>query len=271
MKDSLKPKILAPKNALVKKHIAYYYFFSDKHESSHFEFWHYPHYQTSLVFFKNAEIREDEVARYINSTDEDKLQCIFNNNLIGAKKEVLQGKFSIIGLVFHPLGIKHFQNINPIVTDRFFALGLNEVFEAKDEANRVQKLDEIFERLHQDFHAPVINRAVEIIINRRGDVYLNELAELLNTSRRTILRNFRAHLNCSFQDFKNVVKFRKAVEQNNQNTRSNKLSDLAYDLNYYDQSDFIKAFKSMTNETPKKLLPQVRPVSEKLVWKYPQG
>jgi AraC-like DNA-binding protein len=132
----------------------------------------------------------------------------------------------------------------------------------------VSQLDVLFESLYRDFDAPIVEKSVEIIIKRKGDIYLNELAEVLNISRRTILRNFKAHLNCSFQDFKNVVKFRKAIEHNNQKSTYNKLSDLAYDLNYYDQSDLIKTFKSMTNETPKRMLAAISPLSNKLIWKH---
>lgn len=268
MKNTLEPVIVFPRSPRIKEYISYYYFFDGKHENPNFEFWHYPHFQTSLVFFENAELREHGAIRSITAVDEHKFQYIFNRNFFRAKREVINGRLNIIGIVFHPLGINHFQYGHSKNIDGFSGLDISEVFSEKDDLDRVKRLDEMFEKRYQDFDAPIIKAAIAIIIKKKGDIFLNDLSALLNTSRRTILRNFRSHLNCSFQEFKHVVKFRKAMEYHHQETQSLKLSDLAYELNYYDQSDLIKAFKAMTNETPKKLLAKIAPLSEKLLWKH---
>jgi len=267
MKKPLKPTILPPVSSKLKKHIAYYYCLTEKDEKSHFNFSHYPHYQTSLVFFKNAEFVEDKNVRHITCINEDNLKCIFNNNLIGARKEVVSGRFNIIGIVFHPLGAKHFLKINSTDAEDFYKDDLNEVFTLRDMSNRVSKLDEMFEKSYQDFDQPILKHVVDIILDRKGNIYLDELTEILNISRRTIHRKFKSHLNCSFQDFKSIVKFRKTLEHGVQKTQPGKLSDLAYDFDYYDQSDLVKVFKSKTEETPKKMLADITLMSDKLIWK----
>ena len=82
-----------------------------------------------------------------------------------------------------------------------------------------------------------------------------EIENQVNLSRRTILRQFKKYLHCSFEDYKNTVRFRLAIENfsdNNENT-----SNLIADIAYYDQSDFIKHFKTLTGESPKKLLKEI--------------
>jgi hypothetical protein len=110
MKNIPNVKVLIPESPEVRNYIDYYYFLNEKNVKSYFEFWHYPHYQTSLVFFKNAEFKEDKNVRHITSTDKDNLKYIFNNNLTCAKKEIVTGVFNIIGIVFHTLGAKYFED-----------------------------------------------------------------------------------------------------------------------------------------------------------------
>lgn len=143
---------------------------------------------------------------------------------------------------------------------------LDEIFKTDSIADRVKLLDVFFEKVLQDFKAPVLEKAIEILIKRKGNIGLAELETHLNTSRRNLLRHFKLYLGCSFRDFKSVLKFRIALEHGTQGTK--KMSDIAYDSNYFDQSDLIKGFKSKTNETPKNLLKDITPLTKKLLWKF---
>jgi AraC-like DNA-binding protein len=52
------------------------------------------------------------------------------------------------------------------------------------------------------------------------------------------------------------------------NNQNSKLTDLAYQFNYYDQSDFINQFRKITGINPKNLFKKVKHFgNENLFWK----
>lgn len=266
MSDLPDIKTHSPVDPKINRYIDYYYFLDSQSKKECFEFLHYPHFKSTLVIFKNAEINVKENVNYISSSHENNYRCIYNNNVSRVHKEIVVGPYNIVGIVFNPLGFNYFQGINAQDPVGLFKSYLDEIFASDSIASRLELLDDFFGKMLQDFKAPVLEKAIELLMNRKGNIDLSELEILLDTNRRSILRYFKLHLGCSFRDFKTVLKFRIALKQGVLGTK--KLSDLAYDSNYFDQSDLIKGFKSKSNETPGKLLKKITPVTEKLLWTF---
>jgi AraC-like DNA-binding protein len=80
---------------------------------------------------------------------------------------------------------------------------------------------------------------------------VEELAAELEISRKTLLRLFNKHQNSSVIDYMKMIQFRRSIELFQNSKDRTKLTELALDTAYYDQSDFIKHFKKLTGFNPK--------------------
>lgn len=251
---------LKPKSDLLSKYIAYYYFNTSLEKNHTKSFIFYPHYRNSITVYKNAEITfNHNSSKVIPNKDRD-----FEITYTGIQSNSRTGKiiapFDKIGIVFQPLGLNNFitEPLSTIITENpksnfnyfgnDFVHVLNQVYKTTDFNKKVNLLDAFFMQKIEPFQDNRLIQAIDLMF--KGDLSMLEISETLNISRKTLLRIFKKHLNCSPKEFANLVKFRKAI--NTYQEHKPTLTDLAYQNDYYDQSDFIKHFKKVTSFNPKK-------------------
>jgi AraC-like DNA-binding protein len=91
-------------------------------------------------------------------------------------------------------------------------------------------------------------------IRKSNGLYpLTGIQKDLNVSERTFQRLFESNIGISPKMYRRICQFNSSFQQLNQN-RFFKLSDIAYDNGFVDQSHFIRVFKEFTNLTPKEYL-----------------
>ncbi len=76
---------------------------------------------------------------------------------------------------------------------------------------------------------------------------INDLCNNTGINRRTIERVFNKYVGISPKLFARINRFQKTIKELN---HSNSLTSIAYDFNYFDQTHFIKDFKSFVGCTP---------------------
>jgi AraC-like DNA-binding protein len=91
--------------------------------------------------------------------------------------------------------------------------------------------------------------ATSEIINLSGDVSLKKIQTNLNVSERTFERKFEEHVGISAKLFSKIQQFQASLKQLRTN-RFDKLSDIAYENGYADQSHFNRTFKRFTGLSP---------------------
>lgn len=96
----------------------------------------------------------------------------------------------------------------------------------------------------------MLRHATEKIIIQNGDISLTELHREFSLSERTFERRFENSIGVSPRLFARVCRFRSALAQLHSYDYS-KLSDVAYENGFSDQSHFIRTFKEFTGVTPK--------------------
>lgn len=84
-----------------------------------------------------------------------------------------------------------------------------------------------------------------------GQATLHELRKRLKCSEKKIIRCFCDKLDITPKDYMRIVRFRNSL--NFLKNKTLPLTDIAYELEFYDQSHFIKEIKSFTGLAPKKL------------------
>jgi AraC-like DNA-binding protein len=105
------------------------------------------------------------------------------------------------------------------------------------------------------------------IIQANGNIELKELLKEINMTERTFERKFNHHVGISPKLFARICRFQTSLQQL-KSSNYNKLSDIAFDNGYADQSHFIRAFKEFAGYSPNQLSKQKNTDAENLLeWK----
>lgn len=91
--------------------------------------------------------------------------------------------------------------------------------------------------------------ATKIINKSKGQISLQNIQHELGVTERTLQRLFDTNVGISPKMYSRVCQFQSAFQKINQYQFS-KLSDIAYEYEFADQSHFTRVFKEFTNLTP---------------------
>lgn len=126
----------------------------------------------------------------------------------------------------------------------------DQLSEARTDIDKVAAVEEfLLARIRQDSKDDLVQAALTLIHNSRGNIRVKGLSERLYSSQSSLEKRFRQIIGASPKQFASIVRFKHLIQQYSPCTS---LSDLGYDAGFYDQSHFIKEFKRFTGETPEK-------------------
>jgi AraC-like DNA-binding protein len=173
------------------------------------------------------------------------------------------GETRIFSVRFHPNGFLPFTTV-PIKEMENKAVALDELFgnagieiadqilNADSTSRRIELIESfLLKRLIDD---DTVNRIVkstfDTILTAKGQLSVNELSEQINVSRRQLERTFSKAIGLSPKQLSKTVRLQATLNML-LNKKFSKLTELAYENEYYDQAHFIKDFKELTGFTPK--------------------
>jgi len=186
----------------------------------------------------------------------------------------LRGDFTMIACFFYPYALKALfgiaaQELTDDSMDLAFlqqarAFSLEEqLLHLPSLTERLQLLDRFILQLSHDSTTDrkIVFATQEIIKNSSPDALIS-IQKDLNISERTFQRLFEGHVGIAPKLFSRICQFNAAFQQLNKYGFT-KLSDLAYDHGFADQSHFIRTFKEFTGLTPKEYLAKMAPYNPK--------
>jgi AraC-like DNA-binding protein len=106
---------------------------------------------------------------------------------------------------------------------------------------------------------PSIKHALIQVTRTNGKIPLRDLRNDLNLSERSFERKFNFYVGISPKVFSNVCRFQASLNQLKEN-RYSRLSDVAFDNGYADQSHFIRSFKEFAGFSPYQFQKQSREI-----------
>ncbi|PKH51134.1 AraC family transcriptional regulator [Tenacibaculum sp. Bg11-29] len=156
---------------------------------------------------------------------------------------------------FHPNGFLPFTTIpikemenTPISLERLFGKeGQKLEFEILN-ANGILKRIEIIESFllnilkNKELMDKVVKSTIKTITTANGQVSINELSKQGNLNRRVLLRKFNTTVGLSPKQLSKIIRLQSSLKTL-LNKDISKLTDLAYENDYFDQAHFIKDFK----------------------------
>jgi AraC-like DNA-binding protein len=189
------------------------------------------------------------------------------------------GKFNVIGICFQPHALKSVFGLDADeLTNSCVDLNLlgngkqarlsDQLAMAASPRDQINALSSyLMDRVrsnHRQADASIWH-ALTRIVQTDGNISMKELQQKLQLSERSLERKFKQAIGISPKLFSRICRFQESL---NQMRKSNydKLSDLAYENNYADQSHFIRVFKEFTGFSPLEFKKQ----SSEVVENFPQ-
>jgi len=274
---------LRPKNEQLKKVIAYYYFHVSTDDNNEESFHFYPNYQHALTIYIENQPTTNYNSNQLNTIENTAKKKITSLFTINKKDKILvniRSPFHKIGVVFYPLGFNHFidstleEVMQQNTTTRLnlgesFNKSITEITIKTDVYKQLEILENELLKLYRPFNENILSQVIKEIILTNGTIKVCELEHNFHVNRKTLLRQFKKHTLTTIEEYKKMVMFRNSLNYALQNKESVNLTDIALYTMYYDQSHFIKHFKSITKETPKTLLPKIAKLgNEDLYWHF---
>lgn len=177
----------------------------------------------------------------------------------------LDGKVDILGVCFEADGIYPFLKM-PVSEFKNQVLGALEIgFKIADqikqqirEATCISSRLNILEKalltlINDEQQLPENFRMIFNALKHEKSLQLNDFCEKHNISIRQLERMYLRYVGLSANTYATLNRFHDSMNQI-LNSRYKKLSDLAYDNEYFDQMHFIKDFKRFTGNSPREFI-----------------
>ncbi|MFL6469082.1 MAG: DUF6597 domain-containing transcriptional factor [Pyrinomonadaceae bacterium] len=171
------------------------------------------------------------------------------------------GKVKLFGVRFKPAGAFSLGGFSVHeMTDRMFDIGsilgrngseLEEVINiAPTFEARIVAFEKFVLNTAQNAEADFcVSSAIDLIMERRGNVQISKLAEFLNRSERSLERSFRQRVGLTPKMFARIVRFQNVVRTIEGASDANML-DTALSFGYFDQSHMIRDFREFSSKSP---------------------
>jgi AraC-like DNA-binding protein len=178
-----------------------------------------------------------------------------------------KGAFGLTGAVFKPQAISMLLNVDPVqltngpvVLDEFSKDDVGEqLLNASSAHEKFVRISD-FLRAHVDDARPedvLVRESLRLINRHIRSIRVPQLLKCLNVSERQFERRFVRAIGVSPHQYIRIARFQEAVRLIKAK-QFERLSDVAYDLNYVDQSHFIKDIKAFSGYTPTELVETVQ-------------
>lgn len=188
-----------------------------------------------------------------------------------------QEAFSNIQVVLKPHALQTLMGLNAsVLTNSVVDLGefsaghLNmQLMEARNDQQRVSlMIDFLVAKLRQTKSRDcLVEESLRMIHHNSPAMTVKHLLEHLNLSERQFEKRFTQTVGLTPYFYMRVKRFNEAIRL--MKTRPfDKLTDVAYALNYYDQSHFIRDIKAFSGITPKDLVQKVDFHADQRVYAY---
>jgi AraC-like DNA-binding protein len=122
---------------------------------------------------------------------------------------------------------------------------------AKDTSRKIEVLDNLLtQQLGENEQVcKIVQYATDEIMNNSSGEILAEILETLNLNERTFQRIFKKYVGITPTQYRRICQFQQSFGQLREK-QFNKISEVAYDNGFADQSHFIRSFREFTEITP---------------------
>jgi AraC-like DNA-binding protein len=186
----------------------------------------------------------------------------------------VNGTFDEICLPFTPVGYYHFFRLplkqyilgEDVLTEAFgtsSAFFFEKLF-GEDITKRGNLIELFLLSKLESFQDNFLKLSLQYLADALDDTSLAAINTKLNCSERKLQRVFSQKLDITPKEYIQVMKFRRALRYMGMNP-SNTLTGICYEVDYYDQSHFIRNIKRYTGKKPGDLIRQIKSIDQKVL------
>ena len=136
------------------------------------------------------------------------------------------------------------------------------MYEAPDTLGMIQVLEQFLYKKLKSNQKWNLNKSLEAAVYymHHNTYSLKEIKERTFLSERTLERYFASHIGLSPKKYARICRFNAVKEALDKNPRGD-WHELVYSFGYFDQSHFIKEFKTLSGKTPRQYLASMQETS----------
>ena len=126
--------------------------------------------------------------------------------------------------------------------------------EAKTDNKRIYIVEQfLISKMHLGKTDELVLSALAFIYQNKGDIRMKELTEKLHISQSPFEKRFRQIVGLSPKKFASIIRLKHTIKSY---SPQKSLTELGYEVGFYDQAHFIKEFKNFTGQTPHRFFPR---------------
>lgn len=258
----MKIKVYSPSHPLLKKYIESIYILTHNSEEEPAKYITFPSIFTIVSSSEKSRSTTLGNQLIIGQCDENEVETNLVSDFNQPVYVQYEGKINEITIYFKPLAINAFleHDLNQYSSSTFsefipFEDYKNAMIDILSLQNDTEKIDAVESYWLSKLIGFQHNFLEKILSEMMGDenetLKITELCEKNEISRTTLNKHFDIHICKTPSQFKKILRFRNAVNKYAASTARNNLTDIAYSVDYFDQSHMIREFKSVTGFSPK--------------------
>jgi len=177
---------------------------------------------------------------------------------------ILQDNCHLLGIRFNPAGAycfykNYYGNLyqnNIFIKDKMLFIELEKnLVDVKNIFNTY-----LLNLYTEDVKLESFIEVLKSIEEKKGNISIEELAGILDISRRSLDRLFKKYIGTSANIYMRIIKI-KYTREELRNVKFETLTSVGYNNGYFDQSHFIKEFKTFMQKSPKEYIKEKKILS----------
>lgn len=264
---------IVPASEELRKYISFFYFFNAGKPDS-FSYLAFPHTSSAISFFKGVDISRENFQIRVESNPHAANKVDILGRYTQPVQLLYNGDFDEITIIFKPLGVNRFitgdlANIAPAYSQLFLDpawVSFSEIlFNATKPIEELERF--LLARLTDRPEFKLIEKALAFFEDPEEELSVTAVAALLEMNLKSFQRLFTKHMSCTPSDYKRIARFRNSLHSKFHSKQVKSLTSISHENNYFDQSYFIKEFKKLTSQNPKKFFKAVKVLNQdKVIW-----
>jgi hypothetical protein len=199
------------------------------------------------------------------------LSCIPNAMVMGQRTKSFDilptGNVDTFAICFYPIGFANFvtmplENLVDKETPISELFGQSvadeleqQMIQAADSRQRIDIIESFLLKTLSEKNtiSNIVKSTVDALLKTNGTTRINVLLKDNISKRRQLERHFRKQIGISPKQLSKAIRLQATLNLL-LNKKSETLTDIAYEIDYFDQNHFIKDFKDLVGVTPKEFL-----------------
>jgi AraC-like DNA-binding protein len=177
---------------------------------------------------------------------------------------ILQKNCHLLGIRFNPAGaFSFFENYYANLYQNNILIKDIKLFkELEKNPSNVETIFNMYltSKFVKDSKLEIFIQILKNIEEEKGNVDIEKLSNILDISRRSFDRLFKKYIGTSLNIYSRIIKI-KYTRENLRNMNFESLTQVGYDNGYFDQSHFIKEFKTFMQKSPKQYVKEKKTLS----------